>query len=376
MRTLVLLLAGCFEPRLEQGLPCSDKGWCPPPMRCDPISLTCGGNGSDTTPDASISDANLMFVTSTPIAFTSVTSAAIADAHCNTLAAGAGLPGTYIAWLSSASQSIRNRFPATARGWIRTDGKPFADRLEDLLAGKIFYPPSVDENRQFYMGTVATGTSADGSPVDTCNDLSGNSTAFITIGSSDASRPYWTNVDASEPCNRSQRLYCFGTDGNAEVKPPGTPGRWIFLTDNSYTPDVGGAAAFDTACQTEGAQIDPTGTYVALIGISGFAPNRRKTFAINPAKPWVRRDGVVVTTDMMELQAPISVTGQLGAYASEHVMVGAVSLADTPQATETCNDWTSSLMSLFTGLSSRSTIEAFSFDTRQCTNLRLYCAEL
>ena len=343
-------------------------------MRCDPLSHTCGGG--DTTPDAPIlTNANYMFVTSSPITFTSVTNLGVADQHCNTLASAAGLPGTYMAWLSSASQSIRNRFPSAARGWVRTDGKPFTDRFDDVLAGKIFYPPNIDETRQQYIGPVATGTGADGSPVETCNDLSGVPNVFVTMGSSDASRPHWTRIDESQPCDRAHRLYCFGTDRNAEVNPPGTTGRWIFVTDNGYTAGVGGASAFDAACQTEGEQIDATGTYVALIGLEGIPVNQRKTFTVIGSKPWVRRDGVVVTTDMKTLEAPISVTGQLGVYASEQVMVGGVSLEDTPQ-NSTCNDWTTTTPSILSGVSSRSSIEAFAHDVLPCMNLRLYCAQL
>src|SRR5206468_3194505 len=55
----------------------------------------------------------------------------VADSRCNDAAAAAGLPGEYRAWLSTAAHYARDRL-AGARGWIRTDGAPFADTVDDL----------------------------------------------------------------------------------------------------------------------------------------------------------------------------------------------------------------------------------------------------
>src|SRR5690349_1441788 len=46
-----------------------------------------------------------------------------ADATCQTLAEGAGLPGRFVALLSDADQSAIDRLDS-ASGWVRTDGLP------------------------------------------------------------------------------------------------------------------------------------------------------------------------------------------------------------------------------------------------------------
>jgi hypothetical protein len=38
---LLLVLAGCFEPRYDEGIACSELGACPPGMTCDPMSNRC-----------------------------------------------------------------------------------------------------------------------------------------------------------------------------------------------------------------------------------------------------------------------------------------------------------------------------------------------
>ena len=88
-----------------------------------------------------------------------------ADAKCNDAATAGGLPGEYRAWLSTAAIYARDRL-AGARGWVRRDGSPFADTVDDLVAGKIFNPPLLDEfGNEVRSGIddfVATGTDATG----------------------------------------------------------------------------------------------------------------------------------------------------------------------------------------------------------------------
>lgn len=67
-----------------------------------------------------------------------------ADAMCVDRARAANLPGTYRAWVSSQTENAKDRLGG-ARGWIRTDGRPFADRIEDALVGNFFFPPRLDE---------------------------------------------------------------------------------------------------------------------------------------------------------------------------------------------------------------------------------------
>src|SRR5690606_4557544 len=120
------------------------------PGRTCPRDMTCGGDGlcyagtppvivdAAVPPDAAV-PTNLVFVTSTTHEPASLGGLAGGDAICAARAEAAGLPGTYVAWLSTATVDARDRL-GSARGWRRVDGEPFADTVEDLASGKIFYP--------------------------------------------------------------------------------------------------------------------------------------------------------------------------------------------------------------------------------------------
>src|SRR5215510_6780649 len=75
--------------------------------------------------------ANLVFVTSQHVIAGQLGSLAAADAVCNESAANAGLPGVYVAWLSTSATNAIDRL-AGARGWVRPDGRPFADTSADI----------------------------------------------------------------------------------------------------------------------------------------------------------------------------------------------------------------------------------------------------
>ncbi len=141
---------------------------------------------SSDTVDAALTDGdfrstlNYVFVTSTAPASLNFgvspdVALSAADSFCNQKANGR-LPGQYVAWLStSASGSVAGVDAVKrliiggdptkpARGWIRPDGRPFADSAATLTAGnQVFYPIAIDETGADASGrTVATGTKSDG----------------------------------------------------------------------------------------------------------------------------------------------------------------------------------------------------------------------
>ena len=376
-RSILILLAACFEPKLQTGLPCSENGWCPPPQRCNMTTNVCDGGDAGVGGDGDVSppEANIMFVTSEPIDFTMVTSLAIADAHCNTLAAQAGLGGTYIAWLSSATMNAKDRIPASTRGWVRPDRKPFAHTILDIVMGQTFYPPWLDERgRPVGDINVATGTLHNGFGADNCGGLSGNPMTYIMAGAPDGGSPKWTNKGLVQ-CNNALHLYCFGVGRDVEVRPPPPQGRWIFLSDYPAT-GQGGVAQLDSFCQLQGEAFDTSGTYVALVATSTSSAFARHAFVVDNARPWVRRDGVVVTNDMRSFQAPVMVTGTGQFYVNDFVLFGAQTLEEMPTVLP-CNDWMDASMQLQAGLSSRSFGDAFSGAGLQfCEGPRVYCAQL
>ena len=56
-----------------------------------------------------------------------------ADTICNNLAQQAGLPGTYLAWLSGADASPSERFAKTKLAYVGTDGLLIANGYADLI---------------------------------------------------------------------------------------------------------------------------------------------------------------------------------------------------------------------------------------------------
>jgi len=131
-------------------------------MGFDPFGGGAGGDAAGAN-DAWTGDAmlpgNLAFVTSTLHPLSSIGGVQNADAICNMRATEANLPGTYVAWLSSATSNARDRIGTTARGWRRMDGRPFADTLAEIAINKTAYPIIFEENGQRLAGaTIGTGT--------------------------------------------------------------------------------------------------------------------------------------------------------------------------------------------------------------------------
>ena len=367
MRALPLcVLTACFNPSPQTGLRCSPTGWCPWPQRCEPITQICEGSAPGV--DAAI-DANYVFLTSTQVPFT-LTTPATADLECAAAAARGGLRGAYVAWISTQTMDAKNRIPPTARGWVRPDGLPFGDTLQEILNGEIYYPPILDEHGQPHVNVnVGTGTKLDGThSTETC-DASPN----ITFGVSDGASPHWTDAQSLTllPCSNSLHLYCFGTDRNAEIPPPAAAGRLAFLTDTTYPAELG-VNSLDAACADEARAQGLPGEYVAMVATTEQAAKDRSQLS-TAVSPWVRRDGVVVTTDLVTFMAPLTLTSARN-YRWELVMVGAPSLDVKAQLGETCGNWMQSASTLSAGISSRSAIgDAFSGYRTALCDQRLYC---
>lgn len=148
-----------------------------------------------------------------------------ADARCRQLAAEASLPRseTFLAWLSDGSSAAPDRFTHDGR-WIRVDGVPIAESLEDLSDGELFAPLNVDAHGTHWgtppppalpIATRAwTGTTALGLRSGT-HCTSWSSTAGLgTIGSVQDASSWWTEkTNGLDPtpdaCGSSNGLYCF-----------------------------------------------------------------------------------------------------------------------------------------------------------------------
>jgi len=349
----------------------------------DAVDRPSGDGGPADVADAPISDQpNVVFLTSVeraPPLFGGIDGA---DDLCQDLAAAAAdLPdGTYRAWLSSASDGIdaRDRLGG-ARGWVRPDGKPFADTVGDLVAGRIFYPAALDQNGDDQSGgpvgaLVATGTAADGTATgEDCGGFTSNQ-GSLRLGRGDAGVDLWTAADLLN-CTTDMRVYCFGVDRAHVLEPPAPGERLAFVTRAAFEV-AGGLDGADDACAAD-AEAAGLGdrSFKALLATSSASALSR--FELSPDRPWIRVDGVRVTDDFAALTAPLEVTASGEEHVSSPVFTGAAGPDELGSAT--CADWETGTGadSAQMGVSARSSTEAFGgLGILPCdTPAHLYCLE-
>lgn len=144
-----------------------------------------------------------------------------ADAKCQEAAADGQLPGTYRAWLSSSTESPKNRFVHSTIPYRLLDDKEIASGWNDLVDGSLAAGINVSEEKSApgkgthscmpsSLSIVWTSTNDAGAPVGaqySCNDwkgLSGNGSAGVA-GSADFT---WTS-NCLPTCSDQAALYCF-----------------------------------------------------------------------------------------------------------------------------------------------------------------------
>jgi hypothetical protein len=267
-----------------------------------------------------------------------------ADQICQNLAATAGLPtNTYLAWLSTPSINAIERF-GNARGWLRVDGKPFADTLADISAERMFHPLRVDELGNFDNtsgGYVWTGNINWAGQGESCDSWTSSDRQDMgEKGMSDGMGYVFKDFGAAA-CSSFARLYCFGVDNYARVTVVRTAGRIAFITRDSWL-SSGGVAGADQLCQDEAMQAGLKGTFKALLATDGASAASR--FNVD-GSPWVRPDGVVIArtgaelfaSDYLESAIYQSADG-LGYYANYGVWTGAIDPTTAGTSDTTCKN--------------------------------------
>lgn len=138
-----------------------------------------------------------------------------ADNICQDLATIAGLPGTYLAWLSDSTDSPSTRFARSIVPYVLTDGTQVADDWSDLTDGNIDAPINRDEKKQSYsnLGRAWTNTKGDGTknaPVHCENWTTANPAGDLSTVAGDffSQGMNWTNASQAN-CQTNLRLYCF-----------------------------------------------------------------------------------------------------------------------------------------------------------------------
>ncbi|HEX8110221.1 MAG TPA: choice-of-anchor D domain-containing protein, partial [Kofleriaceae bacterium] len=333
---------------------------------------------------------NLVFATSETYA-ANFGGLAAADANCARLANAAGLPGTYVAWLSTSTVNAKDRL-GSARGWVRLDGEPFADTVAALTTNHaVLHPIVYDENGTalaFGSDVAWTGTDVNGANPLACSDWTSTSaSAQGWIGEAGAGPLGWTRINPNACSQGPYRLYCFQTDKTAPVTITPVAGKKIWVTSNDLPPDMTIAAA-NNACNTQ----RPAGVAsgIALLATTMTAPST----LVGASTNYVRPDGVLVangadlaatSNNLRPLRSGIWQHGD-GTYdvTSSDAWTGANSFGSFSQTSTSgfdCNDWTavSSLVRGGFGIFQRTSYSFWNQGSLQCDSLallfRVYCVE-
>jgi hypothetical protein len=325
-----------------------------------------------------------MFVTSDTYVPGSLAGATGGDAYCNQLAQAAHLPGTFVAWLSTSTTDASKRLGA-ARGWIRPDGRPFADSVASLTAGIIFFPPRLDEHGADLIHDTwllaATGTGPSGALLaPNANDWTSTSMG-CTSGGVTGTTDLWTrgyNNLGSVPSH----LYCFGTDHQQPLTVQRSTGRTAFLSKALYLPS-GGVETADALCQQEATTHGLQGTYRALIATQTSSAASRFDLA---GLPWIRTDGipwVLRASDLTDgkVLTALNVTAAGDQVSNTRVWTGSAD-PRTPAAdpSQNCADWHTPSQTGWLGEAVESASQFFfadlAVDFENCTVAHpLYCLQ-
>ena len=300
---------------------------------------------SDAGPADPLDVHNAIFVTSRTYVLGDLGGIAGADAICQTHAGEAGLPEAdgYRALLPTASESAIARLGA-ARGWVRMDGLPFADRVEDLEAGRVLYPVLLTETGA--RATVPPGRGVASAlngdltqHLGNCMDWSSREGFLHAFGDPRDGTGRWLRTDGGPfGCHESMPIYCVGTARSEPLTPPVAPegAGLAFVTRDTVAPGMG-VAAFDALCAAEAPAGGPT--YRALVApAEGVTAMSRFAFV----GPWARADGVLVAEgpsdiETQRLRSAIAVTADGARYLDAVIWTGADGPGST--RTRTCMDW-------------------------------------
>ena len=355
-------------------------GGCSGPARaCD---ATIAGP-TTITANFSAMMANLIFMTG-PTVPANLGSAAAYDPKCNEIATSAGINTAsgdgYIAYISDAALSAPSRVGTTARGWVRLDGKPFADTLTNLttLDGAVYNDISFDERGNALVSSYAfTGTLPTGAwdSMFSCNGWTTTSADVrVDVGRADGGPNHWV-TGATVPCDAPASLICVGKTRASVVVPVVTAGKRIWQSTSYFK--AGDSQSPDAKCGAE----RPAGVADgrALIATT----TRQAATVLDPAAVYVRPDGTRVGTGALIAQGFGLESGiwqtATGQYQSRYaVWTGSATPSAVGTISSTCNDWqdTSSASFGTSGVSGLAFVLWWSGSVAACSGAwPIYCVE-
>jgi hypothetical protein len=317
-----------------------------------------------------------------------------ADAFCARSAARAFVGGSnWKAWLATTTTDAAAHVGRSTPGWIRVDGRPFAVSMNDLLAGKVLFPPRITEFNQSRSVRYSSVTGADGTGAaisnGTCGDWTSSGTAYV--GEVTDTTNHWTYdsmVPGNSCGNSSYSVYCFeNDDGMAAVTAPLVPpnGRHAFVSRTMWLPG-GGIEAADAVCQSDAAAAGLANStdYLSLLDatVSATDPTRVRL----TGQPWYRLDGAQLVATATDLAAPAADkmltalnVSSIGEYLADlSVWSGGHLVSSRASVFPNCTNWTSSAATdgAVAGLVYVSTSQWWTGSGQTCNvPLNLYCFE-
>jgi hypothetical protein len=235
-----------------------------------------------------------------------------------------------------------------AQGWVRMDGKPWANTPASVFtSNQVWNPILFDENGQITISAtsmwVMTGTKADGTPsANNCADWTNAASSLLVTGGYLASGPAGYGA-FNTGCGLSTglRVICMGTTKTAPVAPTITAGRKIWTSAAIFAPNL--VTTPDSVCQAE----RPSGvtTAAALIAYTG----RPGSSVLDPVTSYVRPDGTLVGTGAQMISASVSGLLESGPWQRADgtydpnlffTWTGSVDLSTIGTVGSTCNNWT------------------------------------
>ena len=143
-----------------------------------------------------------------------------ADAKCQALADAANLPGTYMAWISTAGGSPSTRFTQSTTPYVRVDGTQIAANWAALIDGSIDAALNLTEsggaapvgNTSCAGGghpTVWSATSQSGTySGSACTDFTSTAGSGLW-GEANMTNTSWTSWCSGGVCTWTSSIYCF-----------------------------------------------------------------------------------------------------------------------------------------------------------------------
>lgn len=357
------------------------------------------------------------------------TGLAAADAVCASEAASAGLPGTYVAWMSDATSDAYCRvhgltgkkanncgqgaLPVAAGPWLRTDAArtPAAPTIDKLLAPtrQTFYPVTYRANGTDTAGSspqlIFTGTGDTGELSGTACSNWTTSSGTAAMGDMFGGGTAWTDQGNDPSCATTGRLRCVevGTGPALPSRHPANAKR-IFVTSVSGNgvlgtwPDAQGAtniAAADAICQAR-ARYAGYANAASFKAWASYSSTGASSRFVSSTGPFYRPDGIAVAASESVLTgsnggrigAPIYQT-ELNTYVAGtadtgNVWTGTLYHGSYYTTATSCSSWASSTSSAVVGRTDLADYRWVQVGTglgsptlQSCsaTDYRLYCIE-